>query len=380
MKNEIIALTTPPRTAPRGWRRLLNAKFLLIVALPTTLAILYYGFIASDVYISESRFVVRSPERPNQLGLGALLQGTALARSQDESYSVQDFMLSRDALRELDQKLHVRQAWSDRTLDGVSRFTGLDWDGSFEALHRYYQKQVNVDYDNASSISVLTVRAFSPEKARDINEALLLMGEHLVNNLNMRSRQDLIEVAQREVATAEERSRNASLALSGFRAHDGVFDPNAQSALQLQGVAKLRDELLATEMQLSDLRRLSPNNPQVATLNAHVAELRRQVGSESERVTGGQGSFSGKSPAYERLVIEKTFADQQLGAAMSGLETARREAERKQLYLERLVQPNLPDHAVEPKRLRAVLTVFALGLILWGVVSLVLAGVREHSD
>lgn len=380
MTNQDIAATPYPRPDKPLWRRLLGAKFLLIVALPTALAIVYYGLIASDIYISESRFVVRSPERPNQLGLGALLQGTALARSQDESYSVQDYMLSRDALHELDQKLHVRETYSDHRFDSLNRFPGLDLDDSFEGLHRFYLKQVNVDYDSASSISILTVRAFTAEKARDINEALLLMGEHLVNNLNMRSRQDLIEVAKREVAAAEARSRNASLALSQFRSTGGVFDPTAQSALQLQGVAKLRDELLASEMQLSELRRMSPANPQVATLANHVAELHRQVDSEAGRVTGGQSSLSGKSPAYERLVIERTFADQQLAAAMSGLETARREAERKQLYLERLVQPNLPDRATEPRRLRGVLTVLALGLILWGVVSLILAGVREHTD
>ena len=368
------------RRARRSRPRWLNLQFLLIVALPTLLAVIYYGVIASDIYISESRFVVRSPERPNQLGLGALLQGTALSRSQDESYSVQDFMLSRDALRELDEKLQIRTSYTDRSFDGFSRFPGFDRDTSFEALHRYYQKQVSIDYDTASSISVLMVRAFTPEKARDMNEALLLMGEHLVNNLNMRSRQDLIEVAQREVSAAEERSRNTSLSLSQFRSSDGVFDPTAQSALQLQGVGKLREELLASEMQLTELRRLSPSNPQVETLSHHVAELRRQVESESGRVVGGKSSFSGKSPAYERLILEKTFADQQLGAAMASLETARREAARKQLYLERLVQPNLPDHAVEPRRLRGVLTVFALALVLWGVVSLVLAGVREHAD
>ena len=73
-------------------------------------------------------------------------------------------------------------------------------------------------------------------------------------------------------------------------------------------------------------------------------------------------------------------ADRTLGGALAALDSARSEAARKQLYLERLVQPNLPDMAMEPRRLRSVLTVFVLGLILWGVVSLVVASVREHVD
>ena len=35
--------------------------FLLFVALPTILATIYYGLIASDVYVSQSRFVIKAP-------------------------------------------------------------------------------------------------------------------------------------------------------------------------------------------------------------------------------------------------------------------------------------------------------------------------------
>jgi capsular polysaccharide transport system permease protein len=62
----------------------------------------------------------------------------------------------------------------------------------------------------------------------------------------------------------------------------------------------------------------------------------------------------------------KTFAERQLAASLAALENARNEAQRQQLYLETLVQPNLPDKAIEPRRLRTVAMVFLLGLIVWG--------------
>ena len=40
----------------------------------------------------------------------------------------------------------------------------------------------------------------------------------------------------------------------------------------------------------------------------------------------------------------------------------------------------LPDKAMEPRRMRSVFTVFVLGCIVWGVVSLLIAAVREHSE
>ena len=361
--------------------RRMNAIFIVTVLLPTLAAALYFGALASDVYISESRFVVRSPQRPAQGGLGALLQGTVFSRSQDDTYSVHDFIRSRDALRELDGKLDLRKSFADPKIDAVNRFPGLEWwDQSFEALHRHYLKHVAIEYDTVSSISVLRVRAYNAEQAQKINAQLLEMGERLVNNMNTRSRQDLIKVAEQEVRIAEDRAKEAAASLSSFRSDRAVFDPDRQSAIQLQSVARLREELLAAESQLEQVRRVSPKNPQIGGLEQRVDSLRKAVADENARVLGRSGGLSSKSPAFDRLTLERTFADRQLASAMAALDSARSEAARKQLYLERLVQPNLPDRSVEPRRLRTVVTVLLVGLILWGVVGLVLSSIREHTN
>lgn len=360
--------------------RRLSLSFVLTLLAPTLAASIYYGLIASDQYISESRFVVRNPQRTVPSGLGALLQGTVFARSQDDTYSVHDFIRSRDALREIDQKLGFRQSFSRRDIDFLNRFPGLDLDRSFEALYRYYGTRVSVEYDTVSSISVLRVAAFTASDARDINDLLLQMGERLVNNLNIRSREDLIEVARQEVGQAQAQVTAAAAALSSFRATRGVLDPDRQGEMQLQGVDKLREQLIETQTQLAQLRRLSPDNPQIPGLASRVEILQRSAADERAKVVGRDASLSAQLPDYDRLVLEKTFADRQLASALASLETARNEAHRKQLYLERLVQPNLPDTAVEPRRIRGVLTVLAFSTVLWGVVSMVLAGIREHGD
>ena len=358
-----------------------NAILWCTVIIPTALAVVYFGLIASDVYISESRFVVRSPQRQTQPGLmGALLQGTGFSRSQDDTYSVHDFILSRDALKELDQQIGIRKAFSSKTVDFIDRFPGWDFDDSFEALHRYYRNRVTVDYDTVSSITVLHVRAYTAEDAKNINDLLLKMGERLVNNLNDRSRQDLIKSAEQEVQLAEEKAKVAALGLSGFRSKQSVFDPDKQSAIQLQGVSKLQEELIATETQLVQMKKVSPNNPQVASLSSRVNSLRGAISTETAKVTGGGSSLTSKAAAFERFSLDRTFAEKQLASAMTSLEMARTEAQRKQLYLERLVQPNLPDKAVEPRRIRSILMVLVFGLILWGVVSLLVASIREHAD
>jgi capsular polysaccharide transport system permease protein len=358
-----------------------HLALVLTVIVPTCAAILYYGLFASDVYISESRFLVRSPQHPMQGGfVGQLLQGSGISHSQDDAYSVHDYILSRDALRELDAKAGVRNAFSSKQVDLFNRFPGLSWDGSFEEFYRYYGKHLGVEYDSASSITTLTVRAFTAQDAQRIDDLLLQMSERLVNTLNERSRQDLIHYAADEVKIATDKATAAAVAMFEYRSKHAVFEPDKQAAIQLESVAKIQEELISTEAQLAQVQKLSPNNPQISGLESRADTLRHAIGTEAAKVTSANGSFSARAPDFERLTLETVFADKQLGVALADLETARSEALRQQLYLERLVQPSLPDKAMEPRRIRSMFTVFLVGMIAWGVVSLLIAAIREHSD
>lgn len=355
-----------------------NSLFLLTVAFPTAIACLYFGVLASDVFISESRFVVRSPQKQTNTGLGAILQGAGFTRSQDDTYTVNDYILSRDALQQLEQAFQLSKAYGGDQVDRISRFAGIDPDNSFEALHRYYQKQVNLVVDGVSSITVLRTSAFAAADAHRMNEKLLELSEKLINQLNERGRQDMIKFAASEVAAAEQAAKAATLAVSQFRSQKGVFDPERQSTLQLQLVSKLQDELIATKTQLAQVRDIAKDNPQIPSLQRKLDTLQSEINAETAKVAGGERSLSSKSVDFERLSLDRAFADKQLATALTSLEQAKNEAQRKQLYLERIVQPNLPDMAVEPRRFRSILATFVLGMVAWGVISMLVAGVREH--
>jgi capsular polysaccharide transport system permease protein len=363
-------------------RRLL---FLVVVVVPTVAATAYYGGMATDVYVSESRFVIRSAQRQSSGGgIGALLQGAGLPgfqRSVDDAYAVQDFILSRDALQQLNSALNLNALFSDPRIDRISRFPSvLDLDDSFEGLHRYYQKQVEVRLDTASGIATLRARAFDADNAVQMNARLLQGAEQLVNQLNDRARRDLIEFAAAEVDGAERRAKEAMVAVSRFRSDRGVVDPERQTMLQLQQIAKLQDELIAAKTQIAQLKAFAPENPQLASLELRVRTLQGEMNAELGKVTGGSFSLTGKAADFQRLALEREFAERNLAATLANLEQARNEAQRKQLYLERIVQPSAPDVATEPRRMRAVLTVLGLSLLVWAIAALLIASVREHTD
>ncbi len=354
--------------------------FLFTVIIPTLLATIYFGFIASDVYISESRFTVRSPEKSTPTGLGALFKSSGFANSGDEVYAAQDYVQSRDALQALNRKNAFTHAYSDPSISAFDRFSGFGIGSTFEDLYKYYKKKVDVKYETSSSIVTLTVRAFKPQDASRFNEQLLEMAEATVNTLNERGRQDLIRFAQREVDDAKAKSQSAALALSTYRNAVGIVDPEKQATVQIQMISKLQDELIATRTQLTETRTVSPQNPQIEVLVARAKSLSDEIDKQLGLVAGSSKSLSSRAAQYQRVLLENQFADKQLASAMASLDDARNEANRKQAYVERIVQPNAPDEPLEPRRWRGIFSTLILGLAAWAIISMLVAGMLEHRD
>jgi len=379
-----VSAGSPPRTTL--WLRKLRARLLGInklvlwtVVVPTLASTVYFGLIASDIYVCESRFIVRSQQPEQSVSLGSLLKGASSDSSLEDNYGVHDFMLSRDALRELEDSLKVSSKFGAKSVDRIARFAGLDWDDSFEGLHRYYGRRVTIDVDSTSSISTLEVTAFNAEDAYRINEMLLTIGERFVNGLNERARQDTVRYALAEANDAEQKAQAATLALSNYRAEHALFNPETQSTMRLQQVGKLQDDLIATRTQLAQLKTLAPQSPQIPALQKRVQTLQAQEAEEMAKAAGRQLP-AGESAEYVKLALEQDFAGKQLEQALASLEQARIEAQRKQLYLARIVQPRVPDVAIRPQRIRDVFTTFVIGLVVCGMLNILLAGLREHRD
>ena len=375
-----ITNALPERLRLRRVTQRINLLFLATVVVPTLAAIVYFGFLASDVYTSQSQFVVRSPDKPAATGIGALLKGAGFSNAGEEAFVTHDYMVSRDALKSLNENNAVARSFGNPAVSMFDRFDPIGVNGSFEDLFAYYRKMVATGYDAQSSITTLTTRAFRPDDARRMNEQLLQLSESLVNRLNDRGRYDLVRYAQREVDEAKVEARRAAQALGNYRNRFGVIDPERQAPVQLQMVSKLQDELIGAKTQLVQLRALAPENPQIPMLQTRISSLSRQIDVELGRVAGGRGSLSATAVQYQRLQLEQEFADKRLGAALTSLQEARNEAPRKQAYIERIVEPNLPDEAREPRRLRGILATLILGLVAYGILAMLFAGIREHRD
>lgn len=353
----------------------------LFVALPSALATIYFGFIASPIYVSQSSFVIKSPAQKAipTLSLANLVQTSGLSAGQEQTKEILQYVRSRNALNDLLQKTDVKAKYSSRGADFLSRFPQPFHDASFENLYRYYSSMIGADTDPDSGLAVLEVHAFTPQDAYDLNSRLLDLSEALVNRLNQRAEGRAVAEAEQRVAQAEQRVRNARVALSAYRNQQELIDPTKQAAGVLDVSNKLVSEQAALQAQLDLMLRETPRNPSIPAVRSRIAAIGHQISTQNARAMGTPTGIASKLGSYEKLQVEQDFATQMLTAADASLESARTDAQKQQFYLERVVEPNKPDDPTLPHRLKRILVVFGASLCLYFIGWMLVVGILEHA-
>ncbi len=370
----------PPTSTAQRVRGFFGRRpYFWCVLLPTILAAVYFIGIAAPQYVSESRYIVRARTQSTQSLLGEALNSAGFRAASEDASAMREFLLSTDAVAQLRQQMDLVGMFRRPEADLWARF----WfpEPQIERLVDYYRTMVTAYIDSTSGITTLTVRSFRADDSLAINRALLTAGEALVNRLNQRIVQDTVESARREVVRGEERVAAATTAISEFRERERALDPSRSASIAVDTIGRLEGLLATARSELQALQNFArPNNPQVQTLQNRINALQTQVAEERRRTsTVGTEGFTTQVAAYERLRLEAEFGGRQLTAATANLERAMADAQRQQLYLQRVVEPSLAERNRYPKRFTSVAYVF-LGLtILYGLVWLMVAGVREHA-
>lgn len=368
----------------RAVRRTRTKKLLLkltaFVLLPTALAAVYFGFIASNRYESVSLFTINATDaRPSLSAMESLIGLAGAAPTTRDTLAVRDFVLSRQMLAELDQAEKFIAHCKNTKADSWSRLAG---DASFEEAFEYYKDVVLVNFDSNSGVLTLKVRAYSAEDARRFSERILQLSEAMVNTLAERSRADQIKFAQSEVEKAEQRLSRARQELVKVQQEQGEFNPEATAAAAMSIRTTLEGELAIARAELAALKSyMAPDAPQVIAASEKVRSLAGQAAGESQRLVNSKGEkgLNASFVLFEQVAVEKEFATRAYQSALTTLELARTDAARQHRYLATIATPSLADEARYPRRYLGTLTVFLGCLLAFGIGSLLIATIKEHA-
>jgi capsular polysaccharide transport system permease protein len=352
-------------------------RFALFVVLPTLLVVFYYALWASDMYVSEAGFTIRSSESEASFDPLSLF-GKSSGSTTIDAYVVEDFIQSVGLLKVLDERLALREHYQADTADFFSR---LESNASIEDFHDYFLKIVQVTFDPVTSIISLRTRAYNPEMAQKLCQGILEQSELLINQLREQALKNSLALAHSELATAEKSVSEIRSALKVFRNKSDLLNPEASAGSALSLITELEGAAIKARTQMAEVRSyMRADSTQVTTLKARIAALEKQIKAEKARLTGSDGhALNDMLADYEKIMVEREFAEQRYIAALSTLEAARIRAEEKSRYLVAFSPATLPEESIWPRRISFSGMAFAGTTLLFGIASLIIAAIREHT-
>ncbi len=369
-----------PRARVRKRHGFVAASFLFLVVAPVAIGAVYLYTRAADQFASTVAFSVRKDEISTPLDLLGGIADFSSSGSLDAEI-LHEYIASQEIVSTLDIALGLREMYARPVSDPVFR---LKPGSSIEDLHDYWSRMVHVNFDPGTGLIQVTTRAFDPEDARSIAAAIYGESARLVETLSQIAQDDTTEFARGELALAFERMKEARAELTAFRSRTQIVDP----AVDLQGqmgllsmleqqlaVALIDADLLRESTRAADPR-LTQADRRISLIEARIDNERRNLGFGGE---AGDGSdYASLMSEYERLAVDREFAEQAYTAALATYDAAQAEARRKSRYLAAHIKPTLAETAQFPDRV----VILALGFLFlggaWAVLVLVYYSLRDR--
>jgi capsular polysaccharide transport system permease protein len=349
-----------------------------VVGVPTLIAAIYFGLIASDMYVSEAKVAVRSAKSGlSTNGLTALLASPVLSSGGQDSLVVMQYATSLDIVEELRRRVPFVEHYSSPDIDFLSR---LDAEATREEVLQYYLERVNIQRDMVSDVLTVKVRAFTPEMAQDIASLIIRLNEQLVNELSSRMEQDAIAAARTEVERAVTHLRRTAQDINRFQTANDSMSPKDEAVALFGRVSAIEARLSETRALLSEtMAYMREDSADVVVLKNRITALERQLQLEKGRVTGADDYDLGSLVEnFQPLMLEQEIAQQGYTASLASFEAARIDAQRQKQYLITFVEPNLPDAPGEPHRLTKIITVTVYSFLAYLILGLLWSALKDH--
>jgi len=356
-------------------------SFVLVVILPSALAAVYLVTRAQDQYASTLGFIVRKEELGSAVEiLGGLSQLSGSSSSDTDI--LYEFIQGQQLVQQIDKQLDLRAMFS-RHYDEDPLFS-LNPEGSIEDLVSYWSRMVKVYYDTGSGLIELQVKAFDPQEAQDIAQAVFDDSSAMINELSAIARLDTTRYTREELEQSVERLKNAREALVQFRSRTRIVDPAADIQGQMGLLNNLQQQLASALIEADLLSETtSSSDPRTTQSARRIEVIRNRIAEErSKFALGGEedseDDYVRVLSEFERLSVDREFAQQAYIAAQSAFDSARAEAQRKSRYLAAYIEPTLPEKSQHPQRLTIGALVVFFTLMVWAVGTLIIYSIKDR--
>ena len=352
-------------------------SFVVFVLAPFGAAVGYLTVVAADQYASTVGFSVRNEDVATPVELFGGIADVGSSGSSDSDILF-EFIQSQEMVATLDARLNLSEIYKQES----DPLFAYDSTGTIEDLHAYWDRMVRVTYDTTTELIEIRALAFTPQDAQRVSSAIFDESARLIDALSAIAQQDTIAFAKAELDRSIDRLKLARERMTAYRARTQIVDPTADLQGQM-GLLSTLQQQLAEALISADLLRESTRitDPRIANANSRIAAIEARI--EEERRKLGQGGAGQEGYAellseYERLAVDRQFAEQAYTVALAAYDQAQAEARRKSRYLAAYIKPTLAQASQYPDK-PVLLSVGAFFLFMaWATGVLIFYSIRDR--
>lgn len=367
-------------------KKLITAKssFIVLVLIPTLLATIYNFILATPFYRSEAKVMVKilgSQESMSSLA-GILRSVGILEPSSIGSYLVIDYIYSRDFMLLLEKKFSIKSHFGSDKVDIIQRFDPFGIDPSYENFYLNYYKSdkvVKVTINPNNSIITISYRSPDPKYAKSMADETIVSIESFINKINERASETKLDYFLQRLEENRRKIKELTDKIRSFMLNSKVVSPEQQAGVLLQSTAKLQEQLLVKQMELARIQSIAPENPRIPEIKREIEQIKKEIDKNLALVLGNQQAIGPSSVELELLKSEMHLLQKELEANLVSYIQAINQLRLQQIFVELIETPKVADAPVEPYRLKNIVTIFAIFFAIWGILSILYSGIREHT-
>lgn len=360
--------------------RLVLISFVFGVIAPMFVTAAYLWTVAQDQYASTVAFSVRKEEINSAVELLGGITSLSGTTSSDTDI-LYEFLQSQDLVAQIDKEVDLRAMWSKPAFDPVYRY---DAPGTIEDLERHWSRLVKIYYDSGTGLIELRVQAFAAEDATRIATAIYEASTEMINRLSAVAREDAIRYSREELNQSVERLKEARAAVTQFRNRTQIIDPIIDLQSQASLLGSLQAQRAEAQIDVDLLQETTrAGDPRLEQAQRRVRVTEDQIAEERRKMGIGDGTAEGQVYAnlvgeYERLQVDREFAEQTYTSALATYDSALAEAQRKSRYLAAYVLPTTAEKSEYPQRLELAALVSLFAFMIWGIAVLVAFSLKDR--
>lgn len=379
---EEMVLADPAHMKRHHWGLIGGALALIVV--PLILAAWYLFAVAEDQYASTTAFTVRQEEGASASDLLGGLNLFAGAGGSSDTDILFEYIQSQKLVEDIDARLdlrgHYEQHWD------TDKVFSLWPDADTEDLVWFWKRVLRISYDQSAGMIELEVRAFDPDYAQAVASEIVAESQAMINDLSSAARTDATRYAEADLEEALDRLKVAREALTDFRTRSQIVDPEADIQARMGVMTNLQQQLAEALIEFDILRGTSNgSDPRIEQAGRRIDVIRDRIASEREAFSQGAddvGALAQDYPSliaeFERLTVDREYAEQTYRAALTALDAARAKASRLSRYLATFIEPTLAQSAEYPQRYLLVTLAAVFLLLTWAILALVFYSVRDR--